>query len=182
MNKSIIGALVGGLLIFIWQSLSWTMLNRHDKAMQYTPKQDSIMTYLSSQFSQDGSYILPRPAPGASMEDCKQYVGKSWAQISYHTAKKDNMVSSMLWNYLVNVIAVLLLCFILAGITVNTSGKTLLASLFTGLIIFLQGPFVMHIWYETFDVWVHLTDYLISWGLAGLWLGWWLNKKKNATA
>lgn len=182
MKKTLTGALVGGLLIFIWQFLSWMVLNSHEKAMQYTPKQDSVLNYLSSQFSADGSYHIPMSAPGTSMEECEKYrkdrIGKPWVQVSYHTAMKDNMVSNMLRNLVVNIIAVWLLCSIMAGITVNTFGKTFLACLLTGLIIFLQAPYVMHIWYETFDVWAHLADYLISWGIVGLWLGWWLNRRK----
>lgn len=185
MQKTFIGALVGGILIFIWQFLSWTMMQNHDKAMQYTPKQDSILSYLSSQFSSDGSYIMPRSAPGTSMEECKKQmqdrIGKPTAQVIYHTAMKDNMMSNMVWNLLVNIIAVWLLCWILSGITMNSFGKTFMASLFTGLIIFLQGPYVMHIWYGSSDITAHLADYLVSWGLVGLWLGWLLNRKKNST-
>lgn len=180
--KTLIGSIVGGLLIFIWQSLSWTILNTHEKAMQYTPKQDSILSYLGSQFSGDGSYYMPRSAPGTSMEECqkqmKDKIGKPWAQITYHTAKQDNMVANMGYNLLVNILAIWLLCSILAGITVNNFGKTFLTSLFVGIIIFLQGPFVMHIWYETNDIWNHLADYVISWTLVGIWLGWFLNRKK----
>lgn len=182
MQKTLTGALVGGILIFIWQFLSWMVLNSHEKAMQYTPKQDSVLNYLSSQFSADGGYHMPMPVPGtpmkAAMEECKKYTGKPWAQVTYHTGMKDNMGSNMLRNWIVNIIAVWLLCSIMAGITVNTFGKTFLACLLTGLIIFLQGPYVMHIWYDTFDVWAHLADYLISWTLVGLWLGWWLNRRK----
>lgn len=184
MKKTLIGSIVGGILIFIWQFLSWTVLNNHGKAMQYTPKQDSIMAYLNTQFSEDGAYALPRTPDGASMEECKKQmqdaIGKPWATISYHKSMKDNMGSAMIYNLLVNIIAVWLLCWILSGITLNTFGKTFMASLFTGLIIFLQGSYVMHIWYETFDIWAHLADYVISWGLVGLWLGMWLNRKKSS--
>lgn len=182
--KTFIGALVGGILIFIWQFLSWTMLQSHDKTMQYTPKQDSVLTYLNSQFSGDGSYMMPRSAPGTSMKECQEHmknaIGKPWAMVVYHTSMKDNMGSNMLRNLVVNILAIWLLCSILAGITVNTFGKTFLACLFTGLIIFLQGPYVMHIWYESFDIWAHLADYVISWTLVGLWLGWFLNRRKSA--
>jgi hypothetical protein len=73
---------------------------------------------------------------------------------------------------------VLLFCWIMAGFTVNTFGKTFLAAIFTGLIIFLHGAYTVHIWYETFDLAAHFTDYFVSWALTGIWLGWWLNRKK----
>jgi hypothetical protein len=183
MTKTLIGSIVGGILIFIWQFLSWTVLDTHKAAMQYTPKQDSVLSYLSSQFSGDGSYIMPRSAPGTSMEECKKQmqsaIGKPWAQVVYHTSMKDNMGSSMMRNLVVNIIAIWLLCWIFSGFSVNNFSKTFLGALFVGLIIFLQGPYVMHIWYESFDVWAHLVDYLVSWALVGLWLGWWLNRKPS---
>lgn len=181
MTKTIIGAIVGGILIFIWQFLSWTILNNHGSAMKYTPKQDSIMAYLNSQFSDDGTYFMPRSPDGTSMEECKKHmqeaIGKPWASVSYHKAMKDNMGSAMARNLIVNIIAIWLFCWILSGITVNSFGKTFLAALFTGLIIFLLGPYVMHIWYESPDIMAHLADYLISWALVGLWLGWWWNRR-----
>ncbi len=42
MKKTIIGAIVGGIIIFAWQFLSWGPLNLHEAQQQYTPKQDTI--------------------------------------------------------------------------------------------------------------------------------------------
>lgn len=64
-TKMIVGALVGGLLVFIWQFLSWTMLNMHGSQQKYTPNQDSILNFLSTQLTEDGTYFLPNAAPGA---------------------------------------------------------------------------------------------------------------------
>ncbi len=55
MRKSIIGAIVGGIIIFLWQLLSWGVLNLHEAQQKYTPKQDSILAYLGTQFNDDGS-------------------------------------------------------------------------------------------------------------------------------
>lgn len=46
MKKLIVGALVGGIIVFIWSFLSWGLLNLHSAGQQYTPKQDSILAYL----------------------------------------------------------------------------------------------------------------------------------------
>src|SRR5882762_8086239 len=88
MKKLVIGSLVGGLLIFIWQTLSWAALNLHHASQEYTPKQDSILSYLNTQFSEDGSYMLPNYPPGTSREEMEKQMesrkGKPWAQIQYH--------------------------------------------------------------------------------------------------
>ncbi|MFZ1453702.1 MAG: hypothetical protein WAT20_13435, partial [Ferruginibacter sp.] len=88
MKKMIIGALVGGIILFIWQFLTWGMLNRHEAQQRYTPKQDSIMAYLNTQFSEDGAYMMPTFAPGTSNEEIEKQMkaleGKPYAQLIYH--------------------------------------------------------------------------------------------------
>ena len=48
MKKSLVGAIVGGIIIFIWQFISWGAVNLHKPAQQYTPKQDAVMAVLNS--------------------------------------------------------------------------------------------------------------------------------------
>ncbi|HRI24611.1 MAG TPA: hypothetical protein PLZ45_08020 [Ferruginibacter sp.] len=72
MKKMIVGALVGGLILFVWQFLTWGALNLHEAQQKYTPKQDSILSYLNSQFSEDGAYFLPTYAPGTSREEMEK--------------------------------------------------------------------------------------------------------------
>jgi hypothetical protein len=103
---------------------------------------------------------------------------KPWAQVFYHKSLNTNMGINMVRNLITNFIMVLFFCWIISGYTANSFGKTFIAALLTGLIIFLHGAYTIHIWYETFDLQAHLADYLVSWGLTGMWLGWWLNKKR----
>ncbi len=59
MKKTIVGALVGGIIIFFVQFLSWTVLNLHYKSQEYTPKQDSILAFLATQHLKSGAYFMP---------------------------------------------------------------------------------------------------------------------------
>ncbi len=180
--KIITGALIGAIIIFILQFLSWTVLDFHRPAQEYTPNQDSIMAYLNTQLDSSGGYFLPTTPPGASSDDMKKLsessAGKPWAQIFYHKSLNTNMGLNMIKNLVTNFIMVLLFCWLVAGFTYNNFGKTFLAALFVGFIIFLHASYTENIWYETFDLEGHLADYLLSWGVTGIWLGWWLNRKK----
>lgn len=180
MKKSIIGALVGAIIIFLWQFLSWTMLDLHRAANEYTPKQDSIMAFLNTQFSEDGAYMLPCLPTGASMEDheklAKDATGKPWAQVVYHKAMNYNMGANIARGFVVNLIMVWLACWIFTKLNSQSFGTIFMATLFVGLIVFLNAPYTMHIWYQTRDVNAHLIDALVGWGVTGLWLGWWLKK------
>src|SRR5688572_6228867 len=116
MKKSIIGAIVGGIIIFIWQFLSWSMVNLHQPAQRYTPKQDLILPVLNANL-EEGGYYLPGMPENYSMEDyqkmMKESEGKPWATIQYHKAMKNDMVMNMVRGLLVNFLTVWLLCWIL---------------------------------------------------------------------
>jgi hypothetical protein len=181
MKKLVIGSIVGGILIFIWQTLSWTVLDLHRSNQEYTPKQDSIMSYLNSQFSEDGSYFLPTLPKGASMDEYTKAEaaskGKPWAQIQYHKSMDINMGVNIARNLVTDIILVAFLCWILMKIPTGSFGTIFTACLFIGVIVFTNSPYTVHIWYPKADIMAHFLDALISWALCGVWLGWWLNKK-----
>ena len=183
MKKFILGSLVGGLLIFIWQTLSWTVLDLHHAGQQYTPKQDSILQYLNSQFTEDGSYYLPNHAPGASSQEMEKEMaaaqGHPWAQIQYHRSMDINMSANIIRGLIVDIIMVGILCWILMKIPAGF-GTIFIATLFTGIIVFINSPYTVHIWYPKADIMAHLTDALVSWALCGIWLGWWLSRGRSA--
>ena len=182
MKKIIIGGIVAGLIIFTWQTLSWTMLNLHADNQQYTPKQDSILAYLGSQLPGEGGYYLPMAPEGSSFEEMEQLtknaIGKPWAQVYYHKALEYNMTANILRGLLTDIVLMCLFCWILSKFKTAGFVTTFLACLFTGLIVFSNSLYTVHIWYELFDLNAHLTDYLVSWGAAGIWLGWWMNRGK----
>lgn len=184
MKKIIIGSIVGGLIIFIWQFLSWTLLELHRPAHQYTPKQTEILNFLSRQFPDDGGYFLPNYPPGSSREEIEagmaQGAGKPWAVISYHKAMNANMGMNMFRGLVVDILIVALFCWLVSKMPGARFHTILLASLATGFIVFLNVPYTMHIWYETFDLYADLADALVAWGLTGLWLGWWLTRQVRA--
>ena len=86
--KIFIGSLVGGIIIFICQFLSWGVLNPHCQAQQYTPKQDSILAYLNTQFDSSGGYLCLMYLKALHQKIWKlqneKAMGKPWAQVYYH--------------------------------------------------------------------------------------------------
>jgi hypothetical protein len=181
MKKLIIGAVVGGIIIFLWQSLSWTALNLHQRANQYTASQDTILNYLSSHFSEDGEYFLPTYEPNATSEEMSRHMeaaaGKPWAKIAYHKALNVNMMGNMVRLLLVNILMVGLVIWLLQKINTPAFSTIILSCLAIGIIGFINVPYTYHIWYESRDVNAYLMDAVASWGLCGLWLGWWVRRK-----
>ena len=181
MKKILIGGLVGGILLFAWQTISWTVANLHEKGQQYTTKQDSIMSYLNNSGLAEGSYMLPRAAPGTTMEEMEKQMasaaGKPWAKLTYYKSMDANMVMNMVRGLLANILIVCLVCWLFAKMGAGSFGTYLVASIAIGIISFTNGVYTGHIWYPLFDINAHLIDALASWGLVGIWLGWWMSKK-----
>ena len=179
MKKTIIGVLVGALILFIWQFISWGAVNLHSGMQQYTPKQTEILKYLGDNL-EEGFYYLPGSAPGTSQEEMqKQYEdrnGKPWAQIYYHKALDTAMTMNMVRGLIVDLLAVFLLVFLIQKMG-NASFQTIvLSSLSVGLIGYLSVTYVNSIWFQTKTL-IDLLDALVSWAAIGLWLGFWLRKK-----
>jgi hypothetical protein len=184
MKKMIIGSLVGGIILFAWQFLTWGMLNLHEAQQKYTPKQDSVLAYLGTQFSEDAAYMMPTFPPGTSREDMEKQMktteGKPWAQVVYHKSMPgmNKMYMNMGRGLLVNILIMCMLCWLLLKINAPSFSTVFLGTLGAGLIVFLNAPYTMHIWYGSFDLMAHFVDALVAWGAAGLWLGWWLRRGK----
>lgn len=182
MTKKIIGAIVGGLLMFVWQTASHTFLNLHAQAEQYTSSQDSILPVLEKHLQKAGGYYLPRPANDVSMEEMEKAMaasqGKPWAIIQYHPSQDTNMMMNMVRGLVVDIILAWLLIWLVGQFSIARMGNIVITAIVIGGIIFLNEPYTQHIWYRSFDLYARLMDALISWGACGIWLGWWLNRNK----
>jgi hypothetical protein len=184
MKKLLVGSIVGGIIIFVYQFVSWAAMNLHHASQEYTPKQDSIMAYLNTQFSEDGSYLMPNYPKGMTHEEMEKQMeatkGKPWAQIQYHKALNVDMGMNIIRGLLADIIMVGLLCWILMKLPASRPGLVLTVCLLTGIIVFINSPYTIHIWYPKADIWMHFADAILSWLLCGLWLGWYLRDKKKS--
>lgn len=184
MKKLIIGALVGGILMWLWQFLSWTVMNLHNNAYQYTPKQDAILSFLSAQIEKDGQYIMPSLPPNATSEEhealMKAAEGKPNAVVMYHTSMTYNMGSNIIRGLIVDMLIVGFFCAIISRMNSLNFTAILISSLFVGMIVFFNVPYTNHIWFRGFDLMAYFIDSLVSWGLVGIWLGWWYGRRPKA--
>ena len=181
MKKLIIGALVGSLIVFGWQTLSWTMLQLHEPEYKQVANQNEVITSLSNQFSEDGQYMIPRPNTGASTEErdkfMKDHAGKPMAVVNYHKANNTDMTMNIMRGFLTTLVALLLICWVLIKQSPSSFGTTFMSCLFIGIAGYLFIPYSGFIWFQTPGAMTHLIDVIVAYGVCGLWLGWWLNRK-----
>ncbi len=183
MKKALVAAIVGGIIIFIWQFLSFALVNFHKPAVNYTDKQDAILNFLQTQQLPEGGYFLPNIPGNASSEQREQAMkdaeNKPWAIIQYHHAYNSSMVMNIVRVLIVNMIIVFLFSLLLQRMTAPTFKAIVLSALSIGMIVFLNAPYTNAIWYQSFDTWAHLADAIVSWGLVGLWVAWWMGRTKG---
>jgi hypothetical protein len=181
MKKHLIAAIVGGIIIFFWQFLSNAALDLHRPAQQYTPKQDTILSFLNSQL-EPGRYFLPTFPAGASTEEQQAQMnsadGKPWAIIDYHSGWSNaDMMMNMARGLLVDILIVYLFVWIITRTGTPSFGTIFMSSVLLGLIAFLNFPYAYFIWYKSPGIWSDFMDGIVAWAGVGVWLGWYLNKK-----
>lgn len=183
MKNQLIGALVGAVILFIWQFLSWGMQLVHADKMMYTPNQDAILSALEGQGLEEGvTYFLPTiPQEDYSDETKMQaymdtYTGKPWATISYHNSLENKYMQNLIRGFLVDFVALFILVWLLGKINGLDLQTAVLASLGISMISYLTVPYTNHIWFEGSAI-GHLIDAIVPWAIIGAWLGWFLTRK-----
>jgi len=177
----IIGSLVGAIIVFAWQGLSWMVIGIHDKQMKYTPAQDEIMNVLSAKLTEEGLYSMPSAATKKEMEEkAKEMEGKPWAAVIYHKEYHMNIAMRTTRALLVDLFLAVSLIYVLTrGGVVPFPSRVFSASVAWGLAFFLAGQYMGHVWFDL--PWHMITgdliDNVVAWSLCGIWLAWWLNRK-----
>ena len=179
MKNQLIATLVGGLLLFIWQFLANGPLNIHGSQNLYTPNQDAIIEVLSANL-EDGQYFIPRAATNAENQAFMQeQIGKPWAVVNYHSALKDNFTMMLIRTFIIDLVAVFLLCWLFGKMASLNMATCLMGSLVVGLIGYVMNPYLSSVWYGSPSI-PDLIDTVVGWGLVGAWLGWWLPNRVNS--
>jgi hypothetical protein len=183
MKRTLVAVLVGAIIVFGWQALSWMLLPFHNDAYKYSANEQTVLSNLSSSFTEEGTYMLPGIKPGVSQdEQAKMWEankGKPWAMVTYHPAYSGDMVSQMVRGFLIALVSVWIVCWLLKGI--NGFTNIFFRSLMIGFFAWLFVHYNNHNWFQApwSVITSELIDCLAAWGLCGLWLGFWLNKTKR---
>jgi len=171
MKRRILFSLIGMVIIFGWQFLSYAMPAFHYKAQTFTPAQADILDKLKEIGLNDGMYLLGQPDPSLSRAEQEAMMssldGQPWAVLNYHQRNSYDMLMPMLTNLLLS----LVISFVLFWLYLQQKNPTLLnrllISLAVGMIGFLFVPLTRYIWYWEPDIWAHLLDATIPWLILG---------------
>jgi hypothetical protein len=167
MKRKLLFSLIGAIVIFAWQFLSYAMPNFHKSAAAYTPFQDSILKMCEKQGLREGMYFLGQPDPSLSMtqqeEIMKKLDGKPWAVINYHETNTMSMAMNMIRGFLICFVISFLLFWLFLQQKDPSLTNRIFLSMAVGIIGFFFVPYTNFIWYKAPDIFAHFADAIVPW-------------------
>jgi len=171
MKRQILFTVIGAVIIFVWQFLSFAMPNFHKSATEYTAKQGEILQKLEELGLEEGQYFLGQPDPSLSKEEQEamyaEFDGKPWAVINYQKSMSMEMAMPMIRGFLVDIVIAWMLFWMFRQQKDPTLKNRLLLSGFVGLSAFFFVPYTGYIWFREPDIFAYLLDGIVPWLLIG---------------
>ncbi|MCF8373936.1 MAG: hypothetical protein K9H64_20095 [Bacteroidales bacterium] len=171
MKKYIFFSLIGAVILFAWQFLSFAMPNFHKASSQFTVHQDEILQKFDELGLDEGMYVLGQPDPGLSQDQQSEimdsYADKPWAVINYQKNMDMDMAIPMIRG--------LLVCFVIAWLLFWMFNQQkdpklisrIYLSIAVGLIGFFFVPYSNFIWYKEPDIFAYFFDGIVPWAILG---------------
>jgi hypothetical protein len=184
MGKLIKGALIGGIVVFVWGMLSHMLLPWHEAGFVRFTDEEVVGNALKSQTSGSGMYLYPMGpecGPDATAEElkAKEDAMEKWAVgpsafIVYHEGSW-NMTAPLIRSLIINFItAFLIMALLLSAPNLTFWGKVLfvmIAAVAGSMAVFLQ---YWNWWsFASSYTLVNIADAAIGWFLAGLAMAKW---------
>lgn len=175
MKKHLLFAIIGGIIIFAWQFLSYAMPNFHKNANEYTPLQDTLLATFQTVGLEEGMYMLGQPNPDATYDMAEN---STWAVLNYQIDVPNSMTTPMIRGIITCIVIAAMLFLFFKQQTNAGLLDRLLISVGVGLIGFLFTPYTNFIWYRNPDIYAHLLDAFVPFLILG-WLGHLFLKEKR---
>jgi hypothetical protein len=171
MKKALLFMLIGAIIIFVWEFISFAMPNFHKAGMEYTPLQDEVLAAIEKSGLEEGMYMLGQPDPELTREEynsaMEKYEGKPWAVLNYQMNNTSAMALNMIRGFIIYLIIAFLFFWIIRQQKDGTLLKRVLLGVAIGFIAFLLIPYTGFIWFKEPDIWAYLLDAVVPWALLG---------------
>lgn len=184
MKKTLIATIVGTLIIFFSQALSWMVSPIHKHSFKQTDKQDAILPVLSENLAEDGLYYMPMLSVDAPHEEQEKYMqeqmGKPAAVVTYMKAAHYDMVSNMALGFIFCFIGVWIIVWFLTKTSAifNTMGSRVTVTLIFAVFVIFRTYMMEWNWMNSPMHYLsgQIIDELLGGLLLGLWLGWYMGR------
>lgn len=176
MNRKIVSLIIGTLILFIWNALSWMVLPFHSNTLNSIPDNAINTELLKEHLTKDGVYHYPGfPKDGTQqafndMESRIETGPRITLMVYKHGKTELFSMSSFLGSMGINFVTVLLLYSLIQLSRVQTTKAIMLMSLFAALIIGFTSDLAQMNWYlfPLSYTLLNMTDHLIPFLLIGI--------------
>lgn len=172
MKKRILFTLIGAIVIFVWQFLSYAILNLHKSGSEYTPAQGEILQKIEELGLDEGMYQLGQPDMNQDMEEYnkewEKYHNKPWAVINYQKERDPDMIMPLVRGFVIDLIIACLLFWIFTQLKDPSLKNKIILALSVGMISFFFVPYTNFIWFKNPDIFAYLIDGIAPWAILGL--------------
>ena len=180
MKKSLLlGTLLGGLVAFVWSSVSWELIGWHEKSMLTFQNGDEVSAMISSHAPQDGVYILPgMSTEGMAPEQKKKAQAETMEKMQkgpiMFAAVRRNGFGSYARTLIIQFLSLLAAAFLLTWMLLQTSGLSYARRVAFLAVAGLAASVIVDLpnwnWWGFSGAFtaVNLADATITWLLAGL--------------
>ncbi len=170
MVKLITGAIVGGIILFLWGWLSWSAIPLHSASIHYINNEESVITAMNVAMDKKGVYIfpgMPSSSDPAAMEEWTQkYQRGPIGMIIYDPEGSEPVVPArMILGFILGVIS----CFVASWFL---SRSTAAASSYLARVTFCG----------MLGIFISLTAHLVNWNWMGYPLDYTLSWVMDAVA
>ncbi len=171
MKRQLLFSLIGAVVIFIWQFISFGMPNLHNPGHGYTPLQGEILQKFQELGLEEGMYVLGMPDPSSTRAEQEatmaSFEGKPWAVINYQMNNSMDMIMPMVRGFLVCFVISFLLFWVFQQQKEASLKNRLFLSMAVGLIGFFFVPYTRFIWFKEPDIWAYFADGIVPWLILG---------------
>lgn len=183
MKNILVGGIVGGIILYVWGFLAWTVLPLHNDSMRGVENEDRVAETLTTTIGAQGIYLLPHmpePSDDLSAEELqiaaedfeKKHRQGPLVMIIYNPHGADPMMlSQKITGFILSVLSAMMVVWLLSRSTAMTAsfiGRVSYCGVI-GILISSCSHLMMWNWmgfpldYTTAMV----ADTIISWLLAG---------------
>jgi hypothetical protein len=180
LRSLVLGTILGGLVAFVWSSVSWELLGWHEKTLVSFQNDDEISALIASHAPKDGTYILPGMPPTEGMTAEQKKAAKAVLMEKMQrgpimiAAVRRGGFGSFARALIIQVLSLMAAAFLLTWLLLQTSGLSYGRRVAFLAIAGLAASVIVDLpnwnWWGFSGVYtaVNLIDFTITWLLAGL--------------
>jgi len=179
MKSLLMGTLLGGLVAFLWSSVSWEVIGWHEKTLLTFQNDEELASTLLSHTTQSGTYLLP----GVALEGMNAEQKKAARAVLIEKMKKGpimfaafrrNGYGSFAQGIIIQFLSLLAAAFLLTWLLLQTRGLSYAKRVAFLAVVGLSAGVISDIpnwnWWGFSGAYttVNVADFTIMWLLAGV--------------